>query len=217
MKLLKDTSRFFTLFTVLLFVLLMISFLNLRYKQYIYYQKAVQYEKTDRPIEAVDNYVMVVYMHTPLSDKERKSIESLIEIAKKFKEDNETLKALYVYERLRSAIYGTRWLTTPHKEILNKIEEKIINIRAEMLKKDGYKKSIDDTKKELEHIMKTDLAPNPFLALIGVVAFLLFVGSVIFLIIFSVKENQIIWKRFVSGLSLVVVFWIIWLAMMYLA
>ncbi len=186
------------------------------FKQYSYYASAQKLYKQNHLRRAVDNYVMVVYMHTPFSPFESHSISKLLKIAKSSEKNNKKLLEFYTLERLRSAIYGTRWIATPHKKIQNELEQQLINLEANMLKKDGYKKSLKDTKEELTKIMKTDLAPNPFLSLVGILSFLLFVVLIILGIIKSSDNNRFNYKQFGGYFFVSMIFWFVWLTCMYL-
>ena len=212
-NLFKKTMQIsFFLIMVLIWVYTVLIF-----KQYSYYASAQKLYKQNHLRRAVDNYVMVVYMHTPLSPFESHSISQLLKIAILSKKENKKLLEFYTLERLRSAIYGTRWIATPHKKIQNELEQQLINLEANMLKKDGYKKSLKDTKEELTKIMKTDLAPNPFLSLVGILSFLLFVVLIILGIIKSSDNNRFNYKQFGGYFLVSIIFWFVWLTCMYLA
>lgn len=201
-------------YIIVIFIFIM---LYLCLKQVYFYKRAKSAEKNGKLIEATDNYVLVVYMHIPFSPLEKRAIDRLIKISKIFHRKKELRKELYVYERLRSAIYGTRWIRTPHKEILGILEDKISTIKANMLIQDGYKKSFKDTKKELLHIMKTDLSPNPFLSLIGLLSFVLFILTTVFAILKCTERNRVDYIRIAKFFPIILSFWIVWITMMYLA
>jgi len=197
---------------IFLFILFFLLF-----KQAIFFKNGVKAEKKGKLIEATDNYVLVLYMHIPFSPLEKRAIDRLIKISEIFHRKKEFRKELYVYERFRSAIYGTRWLRTPHGEILRYLEDKVATIKAKMLVQDGYKRSFKDTKKELLHIMKTDLSPNPFFSLVGILAFILFILTLVIAILKSTDKDKINYTKIAKFLPIVLSFWIIWITMMYLA
>lgn len=215
----KNKVLFGNMFRIFLFFILTILwiYIVLLFKQYSYYTSAQKFYKQNHLRKAVDNYVMVVYMHTPLSLFESHSISKLLKIAELSEKNNKKLLEFYTLERLRSALYGTRWLATPHKNILKKVESKLIILEANMLKKDGYKKSLKNTKKELSKIMKTDLAPNPFLSLAGIFSFILFFSFIILGILKSSSNNRFDYKKFGVYFLASIIFWLIWLTCMYMA
>jgi len=212
-NLFKNVSKvFFLLILAISWVYLVLIF-----KQYSYYTAAQKLFKQNNLRKAVDDYAMVVYLHVPLSPFESRSISKLLKIAKLSEKKNEKLMEFYALERLRSVIYGIRWFETPYNNTLKKLEFKLIDFEANMLKKDGYKKSLEDTKKELTKIMETDLAPNPFLSLLGILSFLLFITFIILGILKGSRNNKFDYKSFGVYFLVSIIFWFVWLTCMYMA
>ncbi|ADR18064.1 hypothetical protein [Calditerrivibrio nitroreducens] len=194
---------------------LLVIFIVLLIKQYNYYKDGQSFEKSGLYIKAVDSYAMVVYMHIPFSIYEGKSIDNILKLADKYS-DNVTF-SLYCYERLRSSIYGTRWFYTPHKDVLNQIEPEIARIKTRLLIKDGYKKSDNETFRELMGIMTADLSPDPLLSFVSILLFFNFIFITIFAINKSSREKKFSVKTFALYSPLIVFSWILWIITLYKA
>ena len=189
----------------------------LLWKQYTYYNDGLKYQKKESYIKAIDSYSMSVYTHIPFSPFENKAIKNILKLAERFNSINKVKYELYCYERLRSSIYGSRWLFIPHKKILKEIEPKIAKIKTELLLKDGYKKSYKDTYNELMYIMTTDISPNPIYSLISIILFFLFIAITIIAIIKSSNKDTFIFKKFMLYFPLIVVVFILWAITLYMA
>lgn len=189
----------------------------LLWKQYTYYNDGLKCQKKKSYVKAIDSFSMTVYMHIPFSPFEKKAIKNILKLAKNFNSKNKVKYELYSYERLRSSIYGSRWLFIPHKKILKEIEPKIARIKTELLLKDGYKKSYKDTYNELMYIMTTDISPNPIYSLISIILFFLFIAITISAIIKSSNKQTFMFKKFVLYFPLIAVVFILWIITLYMA
>ncbi len=199
------------------FCCLAIIVLTLLFKQYFYFKKAKRFFDSKNYIKAVDCYTMIIYMHVPFSIFEKKAINDLLKIAKLFEKEQKVRYELYVYERLRSAIYGIRWLKTPYKDILKQIEPKIAFIRAKLLIEDGYKKGFKDTYRELINVMQTDLAPNPIISFIAILCFFTFLIYTTLIIFKVFSETTVDFRKLIKHISIIFIILTFWMIALYLA
>lgn len=201
----------------LVVIMLIFIWMVLLLKQYGYFRSAQLKDRTGSYVKAVDDYTMVVYMHTPFSPFEKMAIDRLLQLAFYFDRRHELRKELYTYERLRSAVYGTRWFLTPHGRLLGDLQTKIAYLRAVMLKKEGYRKSIQAAEEEELYIMSVHLAPSPILALLALLSFGLFVAIVLIGIWRSSGKNGVHGMKMLKYIGSSTLFLIMWLVLLYYA
>jgi hypothetical protein len=110
-------------------------------------------------------------------------------------------KSLMCFRHLRSAILATRWLLTPDKAMLEDANERIATLTEDSMPKE----------KHLE-LLRRDFSPNPFLALLAVVLFFVWIFFAIRAFYGGItKEGQILGKKMAKNLFVSLVFVVLWL------
>ncbi len=199
----------FSLFFIL-FILLLLFVRNL-YHQALHEKEG---EKSEG-LEKVKAYERVILNHFPSSPYTERAIKELLLSCEKFPEEKEKL---YCYETLRSSLIQIRSLHEPYSEILERINPKIANLRANLKNKldQGDGKEYERNFHIQLEILSYDNAPSLFWSFVTVFSLLGWITSLIFIICRGFKKP--INKRCIAfgGLSYLL-FFLLWVLGLWLA
>ena len=139
-------------------------------------------------------YVPIIGAHKPA----RLELKALCEKAK----DRD--KSLRCFRHLRSAILSTRWLFTPDASMLDEANERIATLTEDEMPKE----------KHLE-LLRRDFSPNPFLALLAVLLFFVWILFAIRAFYGGItKDGEILVKKMAKNLFISLVFVVLWLVVL---
>lgn len=154
------------------------------YLQRSHYAKAEKHYAAGDLKLAVREYGTAMRFHFPLSPYTENSAERLWQLGEEFESRGELLRAHAAYSTLRSSFYATRSLYAPGEGWIEKCEEKLASISAEMLVEEGRISSGEFETARLRHLeaLRTDRAPAPAWAALAFMSFLGFLASVAYVI-----------------------------------
>jgi len=101
-----------------------------------YWQGSQQYEQGEKNLAAgkynvaITNYATAIHMYTPLSGYVDKSAQRLWEIGENYEKAGQYDWALIAYRELRSGFYAARSFYTPHRDWIDRSDDKIQKILA---------------------------------------------------------------------------------------
>ncbi len=203
----KDATSLIKPALVFILAFAVAVFLRMLYCQISYLNEA---EKANETIEKIKAYERVILNHFPLSPYTKKAVNEMIRICQSLNDE----KALYCYETLRSDIYQIRSFYTPHKNVLDKINPVIADLRARQIIDWQYNGL---GIKDYERIMKAQMKLLSYeyvsqcWSAVVVVSLLGWTGSVIFIIFKGLGRPVNKHAIFIGFLSFLIFFtlWII--------
>jgi hypothetical protein len=171
------------------------------------FEEGEAFLKEGEHIRAISYFDRSIHWYTPFNPYVSRSAERLWEIGEQAEEEGDTKLALIAFRTIRGGFYAARSLYTPGKDWIQKSDEKIeLLVRAEMI-------AAGNT--ELPSLRKQEvLGPNPFWSLLVVISFLGWVGSVIYIIVFSFgggPNARLLYSSFVKWGGLAFIFFVLWL------
>jgi len=101
-----------------------------------YWQGSQQYDEGEKNFAAgrynlaITNYATSIHMYTPLGGYVDKSAQRLWEIGERYEKAGQYDWALIAYRELKSSFYAVRSFYTPHKDWIERSEDKIREILA---------------------------------------------------------------------------------------
>lgn len=161
---------------------------------------------------AVIHYDRAVHWYTPLNPFVSDSIGKLLSIGSKYETEGKFKDALETYEILRSAIYSTRSFYTPYKDVIDKTDEKIASLRADLIKEDkSYPKEVKKPQREeILANLKIDRAPSVLFSALALIGFFGWVASGIFFIV-KILSRDVFPKKLAFYIGILFfVFYILW-------
>jgi len=129
---------------------------------------------------AIREHGTAMKFHFPLSSYTWRSAERLWGIGLRFEEEAELLKAQAAYSAIRSSLYAARSLYTPGRDWIERCDDKLASLRAEMLVEEGRVPPGEYEAARLRHLaaLQTDRAPGPLWSALAWAFFLMFLASV---------------------------------------
>lgn len=143
-------------------IMLLMVIIKVYYRSYDEFKKGEEAFNKQEWTTAITNFQRSIHWYTPFNKYVAESAKRLWEIGNMAEKQNDSGLALLAYRNLRSSFYAVRSFYTPHKEWINKCDEKISTLVAlqdtpfESEKKKGFKQR----KAESLKILKTNKAPH---------------------------------------------------------
>lgn|GEM_PF-2686500 len=138
-------------------------------------------------------YVPIIGAHKPARAEMRALCERM--------EHEDKDKSLRCFRHLRSAILSTRWLYTPDAHMLEEANQRIASLTEDSMPKDQHLQ-----------LLRRDFSPNPFLSLLAVVLFFVWVFFAIRAFYGGItKDGEILGKKVAKNLFISVIFVMLWL------
>lgn len=154
----KNTFPFILLAFVVVLSLLLSA--KVYYEQYYWHNKALIYAEKEEKKLAVLYFTRVIDSHLPFSNVEKHSIEQLQEIARTYTLNGMLQDALFCYENIRSSRFLGYHLWLPDSDKVEEINQKIVELKLELLKSTGQTVDIESEYAKQMHFLKRDYLPN---------------------------------------------------------
>ena len=179
--------RWLTFFAILFALFLVIASTRVLYESWHEYHAGISLQRQHRQAEAVSHLIRSARWYFPLFGADGRAIDALYQLANhQLKQGNKT-KALSLFREIRAAILVTRSLYTPHKQKLALCEERIAFLMA---------KGNAQAQQRYLAQLRSHIEPNPWLSLLAVVTFLVWLFFSGWGFFYSVtKEGDVLWKR----------------------
>jgi hypothetical protein len=170
---------------VILVVFVSLVAVKMVYMQREHFDRAEKYYADSNWKLAMREYDETMHFFTPWSPYITKSEERLWQIGGMFEKEDKPDWALIAYSAIRSSLYASRSLYTPHKDWIAKCDEKIADLNVKLLMKDGSVSpsgAAAEKKKQL-YVLKVDRAPASLWSVAVEAGFFGWIASVMFIVI----------------------------------
>ncbi|MBN1946200.1 MAG: hypothetical protein JW797_11025 [Bradymonadales bacterium] len=180
---------------LVLFALLAIVYTRALLESHSELQGARDLVETD-VAEAIRHYRHAVEWYAPGNPFNRRAVQELYQLAMaEIHTDADRHLVLLAAESLRTGILVTRSFYTPHREVLEPIEARIAQIRAEDLSGDDPEALAAEQNRQLGLLKASrQRAPDPFWATVTSIAFLLWIACT-WLAVRQASAAKGAWKR----------------------
>lgn len=186
----------------------------------VYYRSSVEFNSGEEAFskqelnEAITHFERSIHWYTPLNKYVAGSAERLWEIGEIAEKQADTKLALLAYRSLRSSFYAVRSFYTPHKEWINKCDEKISSLVAaeDTPFESEKKKSFEQRKAESLKILKTNNAPHVGWSIFLEIGFVGWIScTIMFILKVFTGEKGFESKKALFWGSFIVLFYAMWI------
>ena len=154
----------------------------------------------------------------PAGTRSGAAIDRLVELGEDHEDRGEIASALFAYRSARSAIMATRWLVVPHRSELEGIHGGIARLMSVHASGEGQPDPVLEARYRAELDAFAERAPNRWMALGAGLAFLAWLGSLIWIVRRGWTDaGEIVISRLLGALASSVVLLALWLGLTRLA